>query len=707
MLVKMVVAFESPQWLWLLLATVPVLIAMRGRSAAWFAAVGVALLAVAAAGPVWHREVPPRVALMVDVSPSTRGTFWRDATALAQLRDQLGDSADVRLFTFADATAPRTQLSVPATFDAAVVMTDGRLDWIHAPVPLLFLVDPALDAPGDRAVKHLTVDADDVLIETTGPLSPNESQPSLAPDAAMVRIPSRPEAFTAQIAGDDPWPENDRLTLPPVLDRVGRRLAVGMSINGFKSIEPAELAGAAELADASVLVVDTRSIDNLPNRAAAVRAFVRDYGGLLILVGTESPGVLAAISPLSLVPPEPRANWVLLVDSSGSMAANTGTAGQSRFDLATAALLEATAALPATTRVEVADFSANLRWWTRDATAGQVTTTIIPPDAQPGGETNLAAALERVAAEASSEQPTQVLLLSDAEAAVPPELADVLSAADVTPNLLAIGGRVDESVRDLIHRTGGRLISEIDPTRWRSAAQSLTQSVAGGTVSSTPTTLRWRGELAGLGNHEVTPWRPAWVKESAQTLAESDDGARVATWRIGGGRIVAASAELDAPTLQAIADTFAGEADDAVTIDWTDGEALIADIVAPGASHVELRRDGTIVQAVQLTPNRWRTSITGERPPAIATVLVDGRVAERRATAGRYAPEFERIGNNTPRMLALAKATGGAVAARLEDLPLPRRRERVGLASIVALFGALSIGAAVAVLTRRGLATGR
>ncbi len=57
----------------------------------------------------------------------------------------------------------------------------------------------------------------------------------------------------------------------------------------------------------------------------------------------------------------------------------------------------------------------------------------------------------------------------------------------------------------------------------------------------------------------------------------------------------------------------------------------------------------------------------------IAIVQASGRIVERFAVAGRYAPEFDGIGNDRAALTSLAQRTGGRVIEPQDRLPLPIR----------------------------------
>jgi hypothetical protein len=75
-----------------------------------------------------------------------------------------------------------------------------------------------------------------------------------------------------------------------------------------------------------------------------------------------------------------------------------------------------------------------------------------------------------------------------------------------------------------------------------------------------------------------------------------------------------------------------------------------------------------------------------------------GRVLDRVAVAGRYAPEFEGIGNEYGSMADLARRSGGEVIDSLRTKPIevlwPRRE--VDLSAVLAVAGAGMLAAGVA-----------
>src|SRR4051794_34512762 len=170
------VTFASPATLYASLALVALAAAvvvlrrpaMPGPTKA-FASVGLALLALAAGEMLWRQPVAREVAVMVDLSPSTRSADYRNREALdRRVRQLLGDTPH-HFYYFADGVRPdpagratlpdlaaeRTVYESPA--EAAVLLfSDGRFDPPPALGPPTYAVlDPGLMNPADAAVDAL------------------------------------------------------------------------------------------------------------------------------------------------------------------------------------------------------------------------------------------------------------------------------------------------------------------------------------------------------------------------------------------------------------------------------------------------------------------------------------------------------------------------------------------------------------------------
>ncbi len=621
----------------------------------------VALLVLAASGPWAGLPRTPRIALLVDVSPSTRTASWRDPVELRHITATLARAGRVSTYSFADGTAvlaidaydggtavvAKTRAVTPAQADVAVLLTDGRLD-LTPLGPVAFLIDPALDQPGDHRVTQLTYAGDRPV--------------AVASDEFAI------ENRIASVAPGDAWPENDRLALPRPAPSGGPRLWLGDGPVP-PTFEPYDL---ARLASASVLATDAPLSD-------AARRWVSERGGLLILSGPEAVELDAA-SPLSVRPPRPDARWTILLDTSGSMVG--------RAFAAVAALRRAAVALPDETPVAVFSFAATVasRF---DGTAATLAADDVAI-AAPSGPTNLAAALQ-----AARERGGDVLAITDGGAADFADEAAALARAGQRLHILHIGDDDAENLRTAALATGGTFAEAGDTSAWVAAIEEAFRAGARSEVRSGPSSLTFGGVLRDLGTVVAGDWRQAWPRDGAVVVAEGDG--RVARWRVGVGEVVASSALLPPAVVTAIADRRA--IDPRAEVEWQDGPDLIATVYAPIEADVRLRRDGDEVATTLVQPGVWRATITGERAPAVASVWVDGRLAGRRATAGRYAPEYEAIGNDHAAMRRL-----GEVVARVEDVPIPRVIRRVDLTLPPLLLGGL-LAAAGLIFWSRGPAT--
>ena len=722
--------FQSP-----LAMSLSALAAILAAALAWRASMPVAakvagaaclvLMVFAAGGPVGQRQVPARLAVTVDLSPSTRGAAWRDPEWLRHLVERLREqgptdvlafaSETARLelpaYTGADRPAEATRLDVPPDIDAALILTDGRLA-IDSDGPASTLaVHQALLQPTDAAVTRLTVDGDSVLAAAAASPAAQPARRALVvgdraqewESSVLVRSPADAQRPTvAQLAGaDDAWPENDVLRLPPVTMQAARRAWIGGGDipPGFEP-QAAPPQDAAELAGTSVLVLSNIPANAVPPSAQrAIRQYVMDMGGTLLLIGGDNSfaaggyagTLLDELSPLASRPPVPRARWVLLADASGSMAQQEQ--GRTRFELAAEALRHALPALPDTAQVDIGGFAASLQWWVRQVPAQAARErSFIPPNARRGGAGS-------------------VIVLTDAQVPLEDaaELEAVLRDAGVVLNIVSVGGGGgDSALRHLVDTTGGRFVAASDPARWGEAARELANAAMGEAIVAEPVRVQFVDPR--VGEVEVAQWNRTWQKDQASSLvreaAEAEEAPRAAVWQVGLGRVVAIGFAAPAQTIDVLSDRFGSVADAGdVLVEWEGGPTLqvrVQTMSGAAAESVVVRRAGVDYEAARVAPGTWEARVDAPREPAIATVVVDGRVIERRATAGRYAAEFE-LPPTSLEALAEQFGAGGHEVIPLEALAQwqrPRRYQRMDLSTLAALAGCLA-GAMAMVLWRR------
>src|SRR5205814_1194555 len=140
---------------------------------------------------------------------------------------------------------------------------------------------------------------------------------------------------------------------------------------GWRHIRAGELSSiSADYLAPAVIVLENVAIDELAGRQLeCVEQYVRDLGGGLVIVGGDRafaaghyPGsALERLSPLASTPPKPAEHWILLADSSGSMAAQLGD--NSRWAFALNAMAQLIPLLPPDDLISVGSFAETLRWW--------------------------------------------------------------------------------------------------------------------------------------------------------------------------------------------------------------------------------------------------------------------------------------------------------------------------------------------------------
>ena len=136
------------------------------------AALGLISLCLAAGGVAWDRPKPGKIAVLVDISPSTRTATYHDTpTLLARIRQLVGDAAPYTLYELTDQTTPtdaehlrhgkwsaHTRFAPPADADVILLFSDAQFDDLPATAPPTHVVlDPALEQPADAAIERLEI----------------------------------------------------------------------------------------------------------------------------------------------------------------------------------------------------------------------------------------------------------------------------------------------------------------------------------------------------------------------------------------------------------------------------------------------------------------------------------------------------------------------------------------------------------------------
>jgi hypothetical protein len=309
----------------------------------------------------------------------------------------------------------------------------------------------------------------------------------------------------------------------------------------------------------------------------------------------------------------------------------------------------------------------------------------------------------------------ELLILSDADADLKDldQLAQGLAQRQIRLHLLDTygKGRGLGALRELAAKSGGQVVQELDPGKWVAAARKLAGQAAEDQLRRDAVAVRFSGELSPLASRAVDRWNRTWLKERAAGLAESAvQGDRIplaARWQQGMGRVAAVafvptSAEAEAiarlveqrPADPRLRVTWDAASMLRVTIDAMDGQAYLNGL----RMELEIAEEAAAPRRVaipQVAPGRYELAIDSPRRPAVAAVWHEGRVVDRTAVAGRYAREFDAIGNDRTNLARLAAMTGGQVieSGRTRPIEFNWPRQRIALASWLSAAGFLLMGA--------------
>ena len=302
-------------------------------------ALGLIVLAYAAAGPRWVRGDAGKVAVMVDHSESTRGATYRDDAALRRRVVELVGKQPYTLIRFGEG-ADKTTLPPPPLDAAAVLLfSDGRFDPPPTAPPIYAVIDPALEQAADAAVTALERRGEQLVVATS---STGVENVELSIDGTKTPVrrgthtvseaAGDAQSTTAQLLATDQWPENNALTIAHPPPAVGERwwMGEGAPAAGWRSLPAADLPldASAWLAPAVIVLNNVPANAMSAAQAQRLEQYVRDLGGGLLILGGDQAfaaggydgSPISAISPLASTPPTPAAHWVFLLDASGSMA---------------------------------------------------------------------------------------------------------------------------------------------------------------------------------------------------------------------------------------------------------------------------------------------------------------------------------------------------------------------------------------------------
>lgn len=716
-------------------------------------ALGLAAWCVALGGVSWRRPLPGRVAVMVDLSASTRTAMYRNRVQLERRARELLGGVDGRFYYFAsqstssapgeqtlgDLPGDRTIFAPPDDAPVVLLFSDGQFEIpAHAP-PTYVVVDPGLEEPKDAAVSNLGIHDGQAVAEISNHGQPRvlsfmgtqRSALDVAPigDSTFAHpIERGATSISAALAPGDAWPENDPLSILPPPGNLRQQWWVGAENAGpnWQSLRPSQLLEdpAAYLAPAIIVLDNVAASDLNARQQQRLDQYVREMGGTLLILGGDRafaaggyPGsILESLSPLASTPPRPLEHWIILADSSGSMATMEGD--YSRWQYITDSIVKLIPHLPPDDLLSVGSFAKDLNWWTQGKSVRQTQAIPLPPAGVfPHGPTNLQQALSAIAQESAGDVPRPLLLLTDADVQIddPDALAAQLKAHHVQLHLLAIGnGSGLATLLKIVHATGGTSISQFDPRKWVTGAQELLQSATPKLLENQPISVQFSGDFAAMGRETVSNWNRTWLKNSATPVAtgtnnDDETPSLGATWHLGQGQAAALAFGANPGALKPIIPELARPpADPSFKIAWTTGPRLVVKVEAfdghqfinnaalelVESSSLETGQTAKRIAIPQTGPGQYELSVEAPRQPLIATVRNNREVLSRIAVAGRYAPEFEAIGNNHQNLTRLALRTGGQVILPSQRSPIDFRWKRrlMSLYSFLADLGVVLIG---------------
>ncbi len=623
--------------------------------------------------------------------------------------------------------------------DAILLFSDGRFELPKASPPVYAVVDANLESVSDASVERLEVRGEKLTatISDSGSrrvasIEGTNGSKTIPIDPGKLII-TRPITNGADMAAvklnaGDLWPENDSLSLRVTADPASEKWWIGEgSPGGWRSFVPGSLPGVSREYLAPAIIVIKNQAADLFTRAQmdCLMEYVRDLGGSLLILGGDHafaaggyPGTaLEALSPLSSSPPDATRRWVLLVDGSGSMGQEAG-GGISRWQIAARAVVRLLPMLPPADLVQIGQFSDVVRWWIGGVTVAEAGRTPLPPtDAFPHGPTNLESALTTIARDADGTLPTELLLLSDCDTTFdhPKELGELLVREKIRLDVLAIGrGSGLEPIRRISAVTRGNVVEQFDSGEWARSVETLSRATLPERVSRESVTVIFENDVKSLPSENVSVWNRVWLKPQAERWASAKEKAielpMAGFWRVGSGRVAAAACDLDESRAMAIAERIAEKPrDPRFSVRWENGRWIhvVVDAVDAG----EFLNNLPIVLAIvddagqehmsleQTGPGRYEANLAAAKNPRIATLRVRDEVIDRAALPGRYAAEFDAVGNDHAAMRELAERSGGMVIWPSDhgsiDFRWPTRE--ILLTPWICLLGLVLIGAGLVV----------
>jgi hypothetical protein len=675
-------------------------IAMRGPAKLCMG-LGAISVAIAVGQPIWNRPAVGSIAVMVDLSASTRGATFRDRSSLLLRIHQLLGNYPYQVIAFADrnqtlptqATLPEIACDqtrfLPVAADAILLFSDGQFELPAFAPPTYPVIDPAIDHPLDAAVTDLKSVGPQLAatVRNNGPprnliwtAATPQNHEIPTGNSTQFAIPTGSSEVTAAIAPGDLWPENDSLALSPLPPIHREQWWIGANPPAqWKRFDPSNLpADSSDYLRPAVVVLNNISADAISSsQQQHLVQYVRDLGGALVIVGGDHAfangnyqgTLLEDVSPLASSPPKPTMQWLLLIDASGSMAGDGAI--PSPWQIEVNAITHLLPGLPSDDGLSIGSFAESLRWWSAGKSVTDTQHLQLPPaNIGPSGPTNLTAALTQIASTTDGALPAQLLLMTDADTDPPDPvtLANALKNNRIHLNLLAIGhGRALSALHDIATVTGGSVIEQLDPGQWVSSAKLLLRSAM-------PDRYEHRQIEIAPPPRSIGEWNQTWMKSTAGELEKSADSPMAAQWQFGLGKVTAIAYPADPVHVQSAAEQIAVAPDDPrFTVTWNargkltvcvnaidhdqfmNGHSIQLDLFDPQSARAQQ------IPLLQTAPGHYEITIAAPRTTQLITVRDRNITLKRFAIAGRYPPEFDTIGNDRANLQALADRTGGHV----------------------------------------------
>jgi uncharacterized membrane protein/uncharacterized protein YegL len=478
-------------------------------------------------------------------------------------------------------------LAAPSTGDGAVIELHAPDD-VRPRVP--FQIEVSLRS--DRAAEaHLELVADAHATVEGSPKSV-----ALPPGATTVRFTARitepgTAIFRAHLeTAADRHPENDDGVLaiatlgdaralclegtPGAAASLSRALAaerIAADVRPARHVGGGAAAGGVAAGGFAALLAryDLMVLTDVPRAAfseaglAALEAFVRGGGGLIVAGGTQSFGPggyrgtrLENLLPVRLDVPDLQEEaplaLALVIDKSGSM-------GGPKMELTKQAARATAETLPPSDQIAVVVFDSQAtavvqlqRAENRQRILGDIGRIVA------NGGTNILAGLREAVDELLPVRARKkhIILLTDGQSPYDeiPDLVDAASAARITISTVGVGDGADQRMLEKIaSRGGGRFYPVRDPASIPRIFSRETSDLGDPSIVERPTAVRVSKRIAALAGValETAPPLGGYVvtrpRAQAETLLATPDGAPLlARWQLGLGEVTAWTSDLGA-----------------------------------------------------------------------------------------------------------------------------------------------------------------